>query len=295
MTRPARQSTGIPALDAHLGGGLLPGTLTVVVGATGIGKTQLGLQYARAGLQQEGHGGIFFDMTARGDAQSHRDYADRMFSWNLDAIDPASPPSLAKIFDREVRWGDYLRIFDYSGRRVTRKDLDWDEWHAWQGEWNARLATAISFFYGNFVRGTRRVVVDGIEPVDRSGESIQFHLFEYVYHQVLRKEFDWVARDLFRQDFRQKSGEVEKNGYAPSAIGGLLLVTSPESMLEPLMEKPLDSGDLLAVANTLIFMGRVRREGGFGRALAIAKHRGSKCSDSILPYTIGDHGLEMVS
>ena len=43
-----RLSTGVPGLDELLGGGLLPGTLTVVVGATGIGKTQLGLQFARA-------------------------------------------------------------------------------------------------------------------------------------------------------------------------------------------------------------------------------------------------------
>ena len=49
----ARQSTGIMALDELLGGGLLPGTLTVVVGATGVGKTQLGIQYAHAGLAAE--------------------------------------------------------------------------------------------------------------------------------------------------------------------------------------------------------------------------------------------------
>ena len=32
-----------------LGGGLLPGTLTVVYGATGIGKTHLGLTFADHG------------------------------------------------------------------------------------------------------------------------------------------------------------------------------------------------------------------------------------------------------
>ncbi len=41
-----RLQTGIPALDDMLGGGLLPGTLTVVLGATGIGKTQLGISFA---------------------------------------------------------------------------------------------------------------------------------------------------------------------------------------------------------------------------------------------------------
>ncbi len=38
----ARQVFGIEELDRELGGGLIPGTLTVVAGATGVGKTQLG-------------------------------------------------------------------------------------------------------------------------------------------------------------------------------------------------------------------------------------------------------------
>lgn len=54
MSENTRFSTGIPALDDLLGGGLVPGTLTVVMGATGIGKTQLGLQFADAGRKQEG-------------------------------------------------------------------------------------------------------------------------------------------------------------------------------------------------------------------------------------------------
>ncbi len=57
MSSASRHSTGLPALDDLLGGGLLPGTMTVVLGATGIGKTQLGLQYSRAGLAQEGESG----------------------------------------------------------------------------------------------------------------------------------------------------------------------------------------------------------------------------------------------
>ena len=53
-----RHSTGIPQLDQALGGGIIPGTLTVVMGATGIGKTQLGVSYAHAGIVQEGQSGI---------------------------------------------------------------------------------------------------------------------------------------------------------------------------------------------------------------------------------------------
>src|SRR5258707_14585327 len=193
----SRLYTGVPGLDELLGGGLIPGRLTVVIGATGIGKTQLGLQFAKAGAGQKYQGadapppprdGVIFDMSARGDSQSHREYARRMFGWELTAADADSQIQLADFFAKSREPGDYLHIFDYHGRRVTKRDLDWDDWHTWQAELNARLRAAIAFLYGNFIRGVRRVVIDGLEPADRPGESIQFNLFEYVYHQILRKD-----------------------------------------------------------------------------------------------------------
>ena len=78
-----RHSTGIPRLDQALGGGIIPGTLTVVMGATGIGKTQLGVSYAHAGIAQEGQSGILFDLTTRGDSQNQTEYAQRMFGWSF--------------------------------------------------------------------------------------------------------------------------------------------------------------------------------------------------------------------
>jgi KaiC/GvpD/RAD55 family RecA-like ATPase len=62
MADVSRLSTGIGGLDELLGGGLLPRTLTVVVGSTGIGKTQFGVQFAQAGLRQENARGVLFDM-----------------------------------------------------------------------------------------------------------------------------------------------------------------------------------------------------------------------------------------
>src|SRR3954469_14662125 len=82
-----RLSTGVTGLDELLGGGLIPGTLTVVVGATGIGKTQLGLQFASAGAAQEIHRGVIFDCSSRGDSQNHAEYARRMFDWQMKAMD----------------------------------------------------------------------------------------------------------------------------------------------------------------------------------------------------------------
>jgi KaiC/GvpD/RAD55 family RecA-like ATPase len=290
---PERLTTGNERLDHLLGGGLLPGTLTVVSGATGIGKTQLGIQFAHAGARQEGHGGLVFDMSCRGDAQSHAEYARRMFGWRLSAANSDAPPVPSKLFDLSRPLGDYLHVFDYAGRRVTRGDVDFDAWQDWQAELARKLTVTIGFFYGNFLRGARRVVVDGIEPAQRPSESIQFEMFEYVYHQILRKDSDWVARDLLRERYRAHAGDVEANRYDRDLVACLLLYTSPESMLEELISRKLDEGDVLANANTVIYLGKIREGNRLSKALYIAKHRGSACGDEIVPYTITDRGIEL--
>ena len=290
----SRLSTGIPALDDLLGGGLLPGRLTVVVGATGIGKTQLGVQFAQAGKSQEGKPGIIFDMTARGDSQSHAEYAKRMFDWSLHAADVTSQVRLDDFFNPDNRIGNFLHVFDRRGKRVTRGDLDFDAWHEWRGELNARLNATVAFFYGNFIRGVRRAVIDGVEPVGKPSDSIQLELFEYVYHQILRKDSEWVARDLFRERFNQNSAAVAKAQYDHEQIGAMLLYTSAETMLDELIRRPLDEGDVLANANTIIQLGKVQDGPKIRRALHVAKHRGSAASDEIVPFEITNHGLQLV-
>ncbi len=287
-----RLSTGVDGLDARLGGGLIPGTLTLVVGATGIGKTQLGMQFANQGRHQEGTRGIVFDMSARIDSQNHANYARRMFDWPLDSHG-GQRFSADGFFDAGRAVGEYLRVFEQQGRRVTQQELGFDAWHDWQVELAAQLELTIDFFYSNFVRGARRAVIDGIEPVKRQNQSIQFELFEYVYHQILRKESAWVARDLFRQSYREHADEIERQTYDPSQIGAMLLSTSHETMLDDLISRPLVDGDALAAANTLIYMGKIRDGDRFSRGLFVAKHRGSACSDEILRFTIDDRGIRL--
>jgi KaiC/GvpD/RAD55 family RecA-like ATPase len=289
----ARLSTGIEGLDDLLGGGLIPGTLTAVVGATGIGKTQFGLQFVQAGLDQEGRRGIIFDMCSRGDSQNHAAYAQRMFNWQLSAIDPEKHLELDHFFQGQCPRGDYLHIFHQHGRRVTRADLEFEAWHDWQAELARRLSASIAFFYGNFVEGVRRAVIDGIEPVDRPSDSIQFELFEYIYHQILRKDPEWVARDLFREKYRANAETIAQHVYDPANIGCLLLCTSRESSLDALIERQLDEGDVLSNANTIISMGKIREGAKFLRAMYVVKHRGSACTDEIIPYHIEDGGIRL--
>jgi KaiC/GvpD/RAD55 family RecA-like ATPase len=287
-----RLHTGIPPLDELLGGGLLPGTLTVVLGATGIGKTQLGLQFAARGESDEGAHGILFDMTARGDSQSHAEYAQRMFGWTLRPFD-GEHFLAADVWDAAIARSDLAAPFAGAGRRVTTGELTDDERRAWKADHNRKLQQTIAFFYANFAHGVRRCVIDGIEPADTPRDSFQIELFEYIYQQILRKDAAWVARDLFRAQYRENESLVAQHDYDPRRIGCLLLCTTHEVMLDALLERPLQSGDILSNANTIILMGKTRSGAQLGRALCVAKHRGSACDELIVPFEITGRGLQL--
>ena len=261
------------------------------MGATGIGKTQLGLAFADHGREQEGERGILFDLTARGDSQNHRDYAERLCDWSMSeqCVDATVVPE--QVWDRDLARRDYMHIFRQAGRRVTASDMDSDAWREWKYEQAKKLDRAIAFFYGNLVHGVRRCVIDGIEPAVKAADSIQLELFDYLYHQVLHKEHDWVARDLFRVAFRQNAERVEQHAYDHQSVACLMLYTSHEVMLDDLITRPIESGDELANANTIILMGKTREGNKMGRALHVAKHRGSACDESIVPFQIGERGL----
>jgi hypothetical protein len=137
----------------------------------------------------------------------------------------------------------------------------------------------------------RRVVFDGLEPAERFSDSIQFEFFEYVYDHVLRKDDEWAAREWLRESYRANEKAVTSHRYNHHAIGCVCLYTTPQVMLEELMTGAIGSGDLFATANTIILMGRTRQDGRLGRAMVIPKHRGSMCSDLIIPYRISDQGI----
>ena len=289
----ARQSFGIEGLDAMLGGGLLPGTLTVVAGATGAGKTQIGLKWADRGLEVDGRRGVICDLSSRGDGQNHHAYALEQFGWDLVEHSIDGPVNLAPVWDFAAPIGDYFHPFARSGRRVTRRDLEPDEWHAWKSDLARVLRGSAAYFYSHFVRGSRRVVVDGIEPTERFAESIQFEFFEYLYQHVLRKEDEWAGREVFRELYRANAEQVHAHRYDHKTIGCLYLYTTPHVLLDDLMAQPIGEGDIFSNANTIILMGRTKQAGRMGRALYVAKHRGSAGSDEIRPYTLNDRGMEI--
>ncbi len=287
----SRYSTGLNWLDEALGGGLLPGSLTMVIGATGVGKTQFGMHFSEAGRTTEGQRGAIVDLSSRGDSQNHSGYTTRLFGEPLTAVD-LQTETLACPFSNG-RPADVLPFLGYSGRRVLRSQLDVDDYHAWQSELNRRLPQLTRFVYSHLVHGTRRFIVDGIEPQDAPDDSLQLDLLESVYHRMLRIEHDWLAREVFRQQFRELEPRVMQSAYDHRESSAMVLVTTKQSMLEQLMTQPLADGDLAAGANTVILLGRTLVDGKMTRGLYIAKHRGSFADDRILHFGIDDRGLHL--
>lgn len=286
-----RLSTGLVELDKALGGGLVAGTLTMIVGATGVGKTQLGMHFSEAGRDAEGCSGTIIDLSSRGDSQNHAGYIHRMFGQQLSIAQPAMDKRSNPF--QEGRPPDVLPFLGYGGRRVLRSQMDTDQWHAWQSELNRRLPSLFRFVYAHRVHGTRRFVIDGIEPQQTASDSLQLDLLELIYHRMLRQEHDWLAREVFREKFLEMQPQVEQHAYVHQDSAAVVLVTTKHALLDQLMAEPLSDGDLAAGANTVILLGRQLNHGHMRRALYIAKHRGSYADQRILEFDIGDSGIQL--
>ncbi|HEY2992190.1 MAG TPA: ATPase domain-containing protein [Methylomirabilota bacterium] len=289
-----RVSTGLPALDAMLGGGLLPGTLAVVYGATGIGKTHLGLTFANHGLAADGARGLIFDMNGRGDSQQHAEYAERLFGWTLGEWTHTVPPMTEPYPPTEQMAAHYANTFKWVGRmrdfQVPTPDGSYEfDWN-WKATYNHALYTVRPFFYFHFALGTRRVVVDGVEPMDAPADSIQFHLFDDLYRKTIHRDAETLGMEICLPVWKHREF-LDGHRYEHAQLTTLLLVTTEETRLEDLLARKVAVGDLGATANTIVVMGSERIGSRLARMLCVVKHRGSAMSDEIVEYAIGPGGL----
>jgi KaiC/GvpD/RAD55 family RecA-like ATPase len=285
-------STGIAGLDAILSGGYQRGSMVVIAGATGIGKTHLGLHWLAAAARGPSIGGAIVDLSSRGDGQNHAAYAQRLAHQSLDlvagdgiSLDPAS------WLESQDRYPQLLQLWGYDGRPQVRSWLGMEDEEAFQVDWNRLVERLSAFCYANLLRGRSRWVIDGIEPSDDPASSLQHRVIEHLYHRILRRDHDWLAREVLRQQFRAHQTQVETHRYDTAATTAMLLVTTRETMIDDLIAKPLAEGDLAAGAATLIYVGRVRDGMRIRRAIYVAKHRGGKLDDAIHPFEINDQGI----
>ena len=292
----ARVSTGLPKLDAMLGGGLLPGTLTVVYGATGIGKTHVGLTFANHGAAADGARGIVLDMNGRGDSQRHDEYAARLFHWALTpwthTVTPMSDPyppagQLAAFYSNTLTWVGRVRDFQVP---VPDGGVEFD-WN-WKARYNQALYTVRPFMYFHFAAGTRRVVVDGVEPMDSLADSIQLFMFDELYRKAIHRDSETLGMEICLPVWKHREF-LDAHRYDHTQITTLLLVTTEETRLEDLLARKVATGDVGATANTIVALGSERGGSRLARMLCVVKHRGSAMSDEIVEYRITPNGLEM--
>jgi KaiC/GvpD/RAD55 family RecA-like ATPase len=288
-----RVSTGVGRLDEMLGGGLLPGTLAVVYGATGIGKTHLGLTFGAHGREADRAPGIVFDMNARGDSQQHEEYAGRLFGWQLERwthtvtpmADPYPPDGQWQAFYCDaLSWAGRLR--DYQVPTADGLEFDWN----WKAEYNHALYTVRPFVYFHLAAGSRRVVVDGIEPMDVPADYMQAYLFGELYRTVIHRDSETLGMEICLPVWRHRAF-IDAHRYDHTRVTTLLLVTTEETQLEHLLARKGASGDIGAVANTVLVMGSERVGSRLGRFACVVKHRGSAMSDEIVEYRVTERGL----
>ncbi|HEY7436913.1 MAG TPA: ATPase domain-containing protein [Methylomirabilota bacterium] len=290
-----RVSTGSTRLDEMLGGGLLPGTLTVVYGATGIGKTHLGLQFCDHGARPDGARGIVFDMNARGDSQQHHAYAARLHGWDLKrwthSVLPMAEPyppadQMQAFYCDALPWVGKLR--DYQVPSGDGLEFDWN----WKAQYNQALYTVRPFVYFHLAAGSRRIVVDGIEPMDVPGDYIQPYIFDDLYRKTIHRDSETLGMEICMPVWKHRAF-IDAHRYDHAAVTTMLLVTTEETQLEHLIARKVAAGDVGAVANTIVVMGSERVGNRMARMLCVVKHRGSAKSDEIAEYRVAERGFEL--
>jgi len=288
-----RVSTGLERLDRMLGGGLMPGTLTVVYGATGIGKTHLGVGFAHHGRAVDGAPGLLFDMNARGDSQQHHEYAARLYDWPLrrwtHAVTPMADPyppaeQMGAFYCDAFPWVGKLR--NYQVPTADGLELDWN----WKAMYNHAFYIVSPFIYFHLAAGSRRVVVDGIEPMDVPGDYVQPFIFDDLYRKVIHRDSEILGMEICLPVWKHRAF-IDAHRYDHARVTTLLLVTTEETQLEHLIARKVAAGDIGAVANTILVMGSERVGNRLARFLCVVKHRGSAMSDEIAEYRVGERGI----
>ena len=114
-----RATTGIPGLDAILGGGLPAGHMYLVEGESGAGKTTLGLHFLLAGRQQ-GETCLWITMS---ETERELHAAAKSHGWNLDGIHVLNLVLTREVLQTEEQYS-FFSPADVELNDTTRQILD---------------------------------------------------------------------------------------------------------------------------------------------------------------------------
>ena len=106
--------------------------------------------------------------------------------------DPYPPPGqMDAYYSNALRWVGRVRDF-----QVPTPDGGWEfDWN-WKATYNHALYTVRPFLYFHFAAGTRRVVVDGVEPMDSPADSIQFYMFDELYRKTIHRDAETLGMEI---------------------------------------------------------------------------------------------------
>jgi KaiC/GvpD/RAD55 family RecA-like ATPase len=181
------------------------------------------------------------------------------------------------------------KLRDYQLPSADGFEFDW----SWKATYNHALYTVRPFVYFQLGAGTRRVVVDGIEPMDVPADYIQPYIFDELYRKTIHRDAETLGMEICLPVWQHRA-YIDAHRYDHAAVTTLLLVTTEETQLEHLLARKVAAGDIGAVANTILVMGSERVGHRLARYLAVVKHRGSAMSDAFAEYRVTESGLEFV-
>src|SRR3989449_5493004 len=147
--------------------------------------------------------------------------------------------------------------------------------------------------YFHFAAGSRRGVVDGVEPMDSPADSIQVFIFDELYRKIVHRDAETLGMEICLPVWKYREF-IDAHRYDHATITSLLLVTTEETRLEDLLARKVATGDVGATANTIVVMGSERVGTRLARMLCVVKHRASAMSDEIVEFRVGERGVEIV-
>ncbi len=129
LSQTDRTPSGIPGLDALLGGGFPRGRVILIVGGVGTGKTIFSAQFLVKGVEEFGEGGLFLSLD---ESREHLYREMFQFGWNLKELEKkkklafidASPirhlPGEVKIGEMNIGKRDFslLSVIEALGKGV---------------------------------------------------------------------------------------------------------------------------------------------------------------------------------
>jgi circadian clock protein KaiC len=180
-----RLASGVPGLDALLGGGLLGNSVTLVSGSAGIGKTTLGLQFVLEGVKR-GEPGLYVALE-EGPGQIL-----------------ATATSLGLPLAESCQSGECRLL--YLSREQARP-----------GQLLALLDDAIK------AHGAQRIVLDGVSNI-MPGEAQRSELRQLLYALAVRFKARGVTTLLtLESDSMYDTNTITERGYSPVADNIIML------------------------------------------------------------------------